>query len=395
MAVKILVVDDEPDMILMFSQQFENHIGGFDAEFLFALNGKEALEIIEHNPSIDVVLTDINMPIMSGLELLAQINQKWPFIRVVVVSAYGDMNNIRKAMNQGSFDFIIKPINFNDLELTVASTIIAAKEARLQALESLNVHTKLIEIEKELDTARSIQEAIIPKNFSIFPEPPAYEMYGMMKPAKEVGGDFFDFFFLDTHLLALTIGDVSGKGVPAALFMQMSRAALRCFASKGATLSETIKQTNEFLCSRNDSGAFLTLFYGILDNTTGNLRYCNAGHNPPLLLSNDGSVEEIGRSQGIPLGISEGFEFMENEVALENFNSLLFYTDGITEGMNEKYEMFTETRLKQSFTDCKDKTAKQTVINIVANVQSFAGNAEQSDDITILCLKATDKKESA
>ena len=391
MAVKILIVDDEPDVFSLIAQQFENHIAGFEVDFISAMNGKEAIEKLEQNPDIDVVMTDINMPIMDGLELLSIINKRWPLIRVVVISAYGDMKNIRKAMNQGAYDFVIKPVDFQDLELTAAATIGASKEARLKANEKMSDHEKLIEIEKELEMASKIQSAILPKTFSHFTGDPIFEIYGTMLPARFVGGDFFDFFSLDESLLGMVIADVSGKGVAAALFMSMSRAALRCFASKKLSVLECVKQTNEFLCSRNESCMFVTLFYGVLNVVTGELYYCNAGQTPPMVLSEDGIIQEVGKNQGLALGISEEYPFTENKVVLKEKDYFFYYTDGVTEAMNEQGEMFAKERLKESLQRNAHKTPVELINNLVADIRTFVENAEQSDDITLLCLRKVKK----
>lgn len=386
MVVRILVVDDEPDMSTLISQQYENAIVGFEVAFTFASNGQMALELIERDSDFDLILTDINMPVMDGLELLTNINKRWPLIKVVVISAYDDMKNIRKAMNLGAFDFITKPIEFGDLELTIADAIRASKEGRLKAYEKMNEHIKLVEIEKELETARNIQSAIIPKDFHQLLSQTDFEIYGTMKPAKEVGGDFFDFFRLDDVNVGLVIADVSGKGVPAAMFMTMTRAALRCFASKG--LTDSLRLTNEFLCNRNDSCMFVTLFYGILNTQTRELKYCNAGHNPPYIVSTNGSIQEIGRNQGLPLGVMTDFESHEHATSLQSNDSLIYYTDGITEAMNEKGEMFTEARLKEFVSDHLGESPKDFIGGLVANVEAFAHDAEQSDDITVFCIKS-------
>lgn len=393
MVVKILIVDDEPDVFSVVTQQFENQIAGFEVDFFSAVNGNEAIKKIEQNPDIDVVMTDINMPIMDGLELLSIINKRWPLIRVVVISAYGDMKNIRKAMNQGAYDFIIKPVDLHDLELTAAATISASKEARLKAVEKTNEHEKLIEIEKELEMARNIQSAILPKTFSHFTGEPSFEIYGTMVPARVVGGDFFDFFSLENSLLGMAIADVSGKGVPAALYMSMSRAALRCFASKKLSVLECVKQTNEFLCSRNESCMFITLFYGVLDVESGKLYYCNAGHTPPMILSENGIIQEVGKNQGLALGISEEYPFTENSIALKDKDYFVYYTDGVTEAMDPQGEMFGKERLKESLMRNANKTPKELINNLIAEIQVFAKGAEQSDDITILCLKKVKKEE--
>lgn len=391
MVVKILVVDDEPDVAAMINQQYEKTLAGLPVEFISAYNGLEALNILEQQP-IDIVLTDINMPIMDGLELLSNVTKRWPSIKVIIVSAYNDMKNIRNAMNEGAFDFITKPIEFADLERTVVAAIKAAKESRLKALEKVGEHEKFMEIEKELEAARTIQSAFIPKNFQQLLEKTNFEIYGTMRPAKEIGGDFFDFFLIDESHIGMVIADVSGKGVPAALFMTMTRAALRCFSSNN--VKEFLRQTNEFLCNRNESCMFVTLFYATLNTTTGELSYCNAGHNPPFIVSQDGSLQEIGRNQGRALGVMDQIDLVERKIKLGSGDNLVVYTDGVTEAMNANNEMFTEARLKEFLSKHADLPPKELINGLVSEVQVFVKNAEQSDDITAFCIKSLNHLES-
>lgn len=386
MAVKILVVDDEPDVSTLIAQQFENEIAGNPVEFFFAYNGHEALIILESQP-IDIILTDINMPVMDGLELLANVNKKWPLIKVIVVSAYDDMKNIRKAMNQGAFDFITKPVDFKDMEKTVGGAIKTAKEDRQRILDKTNEHEKYLEIEKELEAARFIQSAFIPQDFQQLLEKTNYEIYGTVRPAKEIGGDFFDFFVIDESKLGVVIADVSGKGVPAALFMTMTRAALRCYSSKNVT--DILKDTNEFLCTRNDSCMFVTLFYAILNTKTGELIYCNAGHNPPLVLSKDGTMEEIGRNQGFALGVLDNIQLVERKFLLKSGDSLVVYTDGVTEAMNPNHEFFGEKRLKEYLVKHSQLAPKELITGLVSEVQSFVRSEYQNDDITAFSIRST------
>jgi phosphoserine phosphatase RsbU/P len=384
MAVKILVVDDEPDVGGMISQQYENTLAGYPVEFFFAYNGREALNLMEAQP-IDVILTDLKMPVMDGLELLSHVNIRWPLVKVVVISAYNDIKNIRKAMNQGSFDFIIKPIEFEDLERTVGKAIKAAQDFRSIVSEKAIEHEKFMEIEKELEAARDIQSAFIPQNFQQLFEKTNFEIYGTMRPAKEVGGDFFDFFLVGQAQVGMVIGDVSGKGVPAALFMTMTRAALRCYSSQN--IPAFLGQTNAFLCNRNESCMFVTLFYATLDTRTGELTCCNAGHNPPFIVSRDGSLQEIGRNQNFALGILDQIELAENKITLKSGDSLVVYTDGVTEAMNADQEMFGETKLKAYLMQHAHLSPKELILGLVSEVQSFVKSEHQSDDIAIFCIK--------
>ncbi len=234
---KILVVDDEIDLEPLVRQKFRRHIREGVYNFIFAFNGVEALAKITEFPEIGIVLSDINMPEMDGLTLLTRLKElKNPGLKTVIVSAYGDMDNIRTAMNRGAFDFITKPVNFEDLEITINKTIEEINLIR----RSLEEHDQLILIQMDLNTAREIQQAILPKVFPPFPGITSFDVYASMVAAKEVGGDFYDFFLIDSNRLGFVIGDVSGKGVPAAIFMAVSRTLIRATGIKGISAADCL-----------------------------------------------------------------------------------------------------------------------------------------------------------
>src|SRR4051794_9335811 len=192
MAFKILVVDDEPDVELLIKQRFRRKIREGEFEFEFALNGEDALEKLSADHSIDIVMSDINMPVMDGLTLLTQLSSLDRVLRTVMVSAYGDMQNIRIAMNRGAYDFLTKPIDFEDFETTIHKTIQEIKGVR----EGHQARKQLTEIENELGAASRIQKSMLPRSFPPFPDRKEFEVYAEMAAARSVGGDFFDFFFI-------------------------------------------------------------------------------------------------------------------------------------------------------------------------------------------------------
>ena len=217
---KILVVDDEPDLEPLMLQRMRRNIRSGRYQFVFAHNGVEALEMLTQDEDIDMVLSDINMPQMDGLTLLEQIPKVDPNMRSVIISAYGDMKNIRTAMNRGAFDFVTKPVDFEDLQVTIDRTLRHMEEWR----EALLSRDKLVALQNELDVARGMQQSILPVQF---PEGPGYRVYGKMQAARNVGGDFFDVMSLNEGRIGLAVADVSDKGVPAALFMMSSRTLLK------------------------------------------------------------------------------------------------------------------------------------------------------------------------
>ncbi|MFN4174730.1 MAG: SpoIIE family protein phosphatase, partial [Parachlamydiaceae bacterium] len=281
MPVKILVVDDETDLQMLITQKFRKQIQGNDFQFVFAKNGEEALSKLRNDEDIEIVLTDIEMPKMDGLELLSNIAKMNRVVKSIILSPYGDLESIRIAMNRGAFDFVTRPINLEDLGATLMKSIDDLRESK----EAKANQNRLIDIDKELDVAKNIQSSIIPHSFKPFNENKNFEIIGTMLPARRIGGDFFDFFPLGDHNLGFSIADVSGKGVPAALFMTMSRGLLRALGQKTNSPDECLRQLNELLVLENSSSMFVTSFYGILDINTGDVRFSNAGHNPPCIIS--------------------------------------------------------------------------------------------------------------
>ena len=377
---RLLVVDDEEDLELLIRQRFRRLIRQGEIDFVFAHNGKEALEKLAEHPEIRLVLSDINMPVMDGLTLLSQLEDIRPEIRAVIVSAYGDMENIRTAMNRGAFDFVTKPIDFNDLEITIRKTL-----KHIETMESaLESRDRLVAIRRELEVATEMQMSVLPRDRS---HSATHEIQAMMIPAREIGGDFYNFFSLDDPLIGLIIADVSGKGIPAALFTMVTqtllKGAVRNFASPARCLSEV----NELLAEDNESCVFVTVFYGILDLRNGRFRYCNGGHNPPRLVRGDSGVEVLPMTGNVVLGVFPGHDYADGEVQLKPGDTLFLYTDGISEAQNARNEEFGEERLDEKLTSLKQATARDVVNEVVDAVNLFAEDTPQSDDITCIVLR--------
>jgi phosphoserine phosphatase RsbU/P len=384
MTIKILAVDDELDMEELIRQKFRRKIRNGEYEFIFAHNGLEAMSCLLEDDEIGLILTDINMPEMDGLTLLTRVRElKKPTLKTVIISAYGDMENIRTAMNRGAFDFITKPINFEDLEITISKTIAEVENQR----NLLKDRVKLLSIENELNTAREIQESILPKVFPPFPEQQAFDIYAYMHAAKSVGGDFYDFFMIDNDHLGLVIADVSGKGVPAALFMAISRTIIRTTALNGLSPDQCMKYTNNLLNKESINEMFVTAFYGILDIKTGELQYSNAGHNPPYLIRKNASLMEFEITGDIILGIIKDADYQCKTIKMEAGDTLFLFTDGVSEAENTKQELFGNPLLEKVLQDFYNSTPEELCKTMFDRVKDFAGDAEQSDDITMLALK--------
>ena len=386
MAVKILSVDDELDLEVLLTQYFRRQIRKGEYEFAFAHNGLEALQKLLETPDFDIILSDINMPEMDGLTLLAKVNElKNPAMKCIMVSAYGDMDNIRSAMNKGAFDFATKPIDLDDLSRTIEKAIEQVRYIR----ESQQEHNQLESIKNDLAIAGEIQQTILPRSFPPFPElTEVVDIYASMTPAKDVGGDFYDFFQIDDERIGLVIADVSGKGVPASLFMAVSRTLLRATALRGVSSAECLTYANKLLCKESLDSMFVTVFYGIYHYKTGMMDYTNAGHNPPYLLRGGRTVECLTVASNFVVGVFDDIEFESNTLTFGIGDTLLLYTDGVTEAFNDKREQFSESNLQDILASMHESSsAKEVVTSVLQSVKIFSGDYPQSDDITLLSLQ--------
>jgi sigma-B regulation protein RsbU (phosphoserine phosphatase) len=383
MPSKILVVDDEPDVELLIKQRFRRKIREGGLNFEFALNGEEALAKLDNDDSIDIVMSDINMPVMDGLTLLSHLREKDRVLRTVIVSAYGDMQNIRIAMNRGAYDFLTKPIDFEDFEVTLDKTMreIEGVRAGHQARQQLDA------IQNELAVANRIQQSMLPRHFPPFPERHEFEIYAEMEPARSIGGDFFDFFLIDDWRLGFVVADVSGKGVPSALFMAATRTLLRATAMQKTRAAECIQYVNHVLARQGDGTMFVTLLYCVLDMRNGEVDYCNAGHGHPWAFDARGGLRKVRDGGGLLAGLYENAKYEGATLRLEPGDGLLLYTDGVTEAFDTAGAMYEDSRLKASLEAIAQKPADEIVKGVMASVKSFAGTAPQSDDITALAIR--------
>lgn len=380
---RILVVDDEPDLQMLILQRFRKQIRNDEYEFFFAENGEEALSVLDESQNISLVLSDINMPKMDGLTFLSETQKlENPTFKTIIVSAYGDMENIRTAMNRGAFDFVTKPIDFTDLNATIDKTL---KEIAL--IKDGIMHKKTLEaVQSDLETAARIQKKMLPQDFPPFPEHTEFNIYGEMHTAKQVGGDFFDFYMLGEDKLGFVIADVSGKGVPASLYMAVSKTMIKAIASQIDDPAEILDTVNTMLIPESELTTFVTVFFGILDIKTGKIRYCNGGHNLPYVLRNSGKAEEVENTNGLLLGKIEPIEFETKELILAPGEKLMMFTDGVTEATAEDESMYEEPRLEAYLENHHTYTNEQLVKGLIVDVLKFTGKAEQSDDITVLSL---------
>ena len=383
MTKTILFVDAEMSEWESRRQQFEQQLAIGTCKWLYASDGQSALQVIEANPAVQVVLTEINLPLMDGFDLLGELQEQAQNYKVIILCADRNIDLIRRAMNLGAYDFLTKPIDFDDLRATISR---AYKD--IEALQAADLaRQQLQSIQEELSVANKLQQSILPSNFDIFQSSSGFQLAAEMIPAKTVGGDFYDFFQIDENRWGFVIGDVSGKGMPAALFMAISRTLLRAIGRNGVSAEECLEQVNILLSKDNPMMMFVTVFYGIVEAQTGLLEYCNAGHNPPRLKRADGQVYPVEGVSNPALGIMEQLTFKSGMIRISKGDSLVLYTDGITEAINKTQEFYTEDRLDDLLDERDSDSADALLKEIIQEVRQFAEGTAQSDDITCMVIQ--------
>jgi sigma-B regulation protein RsbU (phosphoserine phosphatase) len=387
--IKILCVDDELDMELLITQKFRKQIRSNEYEFIFATHGLDALKKIAEHQEIKLILSDINMPEMDGLTFLSKLKEnKMSDLKTIMVSAYGDMENIRTAMNRGAFDFITKPINFEDLEITIKKTL----EEIDQYQKFQHDRDKLTSIQKDLAIAYEIQQSMLPKKEDPYPERHEFELHGLLQPAKSVGGDLYDYILISDNRLFFLIGDVSDKGVPAALFMAITRTLFKThfIDNPDADITKQIIKINNMLSKDNPSLMFVTVFACILDLKTGIVEYVDCGHEQPLIVRNGTNEIEVLKKKdgGLPICLMEDFPYHSSSFKLNPGDTFILYTDGLEDAQNMAEKRFT---IEPTISLIKSSLMKESPAKInttlLQHVNKYIGEANQFDDITLLTLK--------
>ena len=239
----------------------------------------------------------------------------------------------------------------------------------------------------ELKTAKQIQESMLPNVFPPFPDRDEFDIYASMDPAREVGGDFYDFFLIDNDHLCLVMADVSGKGIPAALFMMICKVILQSNAIPGRSAKDILAKANEAICANNEMEMFVTVWLGILEISTGRITCANAGHEYPAICRKGRTFELFRDRHGFVLGGMEGIRYKEYELQLEEGDKLFLYTDGVPEAMGESKTLFGTDRMLDALNTCPDGSPEQILLKVRTAVDSFVQGAEQFDDLTMLCLE--------
>jgi len=274
---------------------------------------------------------------------------------------------------------------FNEADESLLVGLSAHITVALERARLIEAYVEKERMEEALKLAHDIQMSMVPKIFPPFPERSEFDIFATLVPAKEVGGDLYDFFFIDNDHLCFAVGDVSGKGVPASLFMAVTKTLFRATASNGGTPGEILARLNAEICRDNESCMFVTLFCAILDVRTGQVDYSNGGHNPPYYLHQKG-VSPLENLGGRALGVVKQSSYASGRMVLGPGEALLLYTDGVTEAMNPSETLYSDQRLEQFLGTNRGSSPRQIIGDLIGDVRQFAGGAPQSDDITVLAL---------
>jgi phosphoserine phosphatase RsbU/P len=381
---RILVVDDNESNRDLLSRRLQRQ----GHTVLEAEGGARALALVEKE-ALDLVLLDLMMPGISGYEVLAQLKSdpRHRDIPVIMISALSELDAIVRCIEAGADDYLAKPFDPTLLRARVGASL-EKKHLRDE------VRASLARLEEELDQARKMQLGMLPRVFPACTPQQPVEVFASMEPAREVGGDLYDCFYACPHLFCFLVGDVSGKGAPAAMFMARTRSLVRVVvdlwqrmdaaAMSPAQIAETV---NRELCQDNDDCMFVTLFLGLLDTRTGNVTYTNAGHPAPHILRASGDIEQIEGEPEVPLGVLRKAAYRTDTITLLRGDAVFVVSDGVGEAMNAEGEFYTLERLSAVLRSTGKASAAKLVRAVTDHVGKFAGSAPKADDVTMLALR--------
>ncbi len=375
---KILVVDDEPLNINILVDLLKDNY-----KMMAAKNGKQALKAARSSNKPDLILLDIMMPEMDGYEVCSILKEDSATkdIPVMFVSAMNEDSDETKGFELGAVDYITKPISPRILQARVQTHLALTQQAsELKAAHAL-IQKQQQRMQDELNVARDIQLSMVPK---VFPSFDAIDVFARLEPAREIGGDLYDTFMIDSESLCLCVGDVSGKGAPAALFMAMTKTLIKSYASSDLSTASIMTRVNDELCENNDENLFVTVFLSILNINTGELKFTNAGHNYPYIIKADKTLVTLREKHGPIVAAMEGLTYKESSIILDEDDTLFLFTDGVTESMNAQEELYGEARLEDFLLKSDIRDVRSTINGLIDDVALYEDGNAQTDDITVL-----------
>lgn len=375
---KILVVDDEPDLELLIRQKFRKEIKDGKYNFIFASNGVDALKKLDEEKDIELVLTDINMPEMDGLTLLAKIKAlNNPLLHSVIVSAYGDMMNIRTAMNGGAFDFIVKPIDFSDFEITIKKALDYLGTFK----KALKSRDELIIVRKELEEARTLQLSMLPKTI---PQINEIDFAFHIETATEVGGDYYDFSLKADESLNVAIGDATGHGMRAGIMVAIMK-TLFITNSTHHDLEDFFKLANKAIKSLN-LGRMMMAFL-MINISKNHVRFINAGMPPIFVYKKFKSTVVEYANHSMPIGAISNSSFFITEFEVNPGDAILILSDGLPELFNFQKDLFGYVQVQTEFHKVAEKSAEEIVERLKVCASDWSMGTEPIDDVTFVVIK--------
>jgi sigma-B regulation protein RsbU (phosphoserine phosphatase) len=381
---RILVVDDNDDNRYTLTLYLD--LEGY-SNVAVAHDGEEAIATLKQG-AFDLVLLDVMMPKVDGYQVLTWMKgeSRLRDLPVIMISALNEVNSIVRCIELGALDYLMKPFNPVLLKARVTSSL---EKKRLR--DEINAH--LARLEEELDAARQLQLGMVPQFFPAPTSDRPVEVHAMMEPAREVGGDLYDFFYCPDGTFCFLIGDVSGKGMPAALFMARTQSLirlaielLRSADGTRASPADIVARVNRELCQNNSEMMFVTLFIGMLHTETKELQFCNAAHNVPYRLRG-GGVEALDGPKGLALGIEANAAYVPGRLSMAPGETIYLYTDGVTEATNQGDELFGEPRLEAVLRTIAQQSSAHVVKSVAAAISGFVAAAPQADDITAMAIR--------
>lgn len=381
----LLVVDDNEDNRYTLTRRLKRE--GY-TDLTTADNGRQALEAL-NSRRFDLVLLDIMMPEMNGYQVLEHLkaDRQLRDIPVIMISALDEMDSIIRCIELGAEDYLAKPFNPTLLRARVGASL---EKKRLRD----EIHASLNRLELELDAARRLQVGMLPSAFPAPSPSQPVQVYALMEPAREVGGDLYDFFPVIAGVFGFLVGDVSGKGAPAAMFMARTRSLVRMatelwrrLEAASMTPARIAEVVNRELCQNNRDRMFVTLFLGFLDTQSGVLTYVNAGHLNPFLLRASGTVEAVEGRPEMPLAVRAAATFQDRTVNLLPGDAVFVCSDGVIEAMDPANELYGGERLTADLRAAAMFTPEEIVRSVKTGVDAFTGAAPKADDVTMLALR--------
>ena len=378
---RVLIIDDDPETEPLLRGHFERAGTPFDGEAVFVATDDDALAALGSGGDFDIALVAIDGEATSGMGVFKKITERSFRVPRVALTGGRDLSRIRQAMIEGATDFLIKPVAFDDFMATIERVTEEVERRRRNWRERAEYSA----LRREVDIAADMQRRILPKRF---PERPGLDIFATMRPAKDMGGDFYDVFEIDAERVGFLVADVSGKGIPAAFYMAVARTVIRSVAMAGAPPEDCLDKVNALLYAHEIPGMFVSVFYGVLDTGEWTVACASGGHPPPYVGgAGFARCEVFDGGGGTVLGIQDELPFGESMIDLAPGDFLCVYTDGVTEAFDASRAPFSEARIAACLDAHSGLAAEALIGKLTGALEGFVGDAEPHDDITCLIVR--------